>query len=115
MIFRDILLIKKELHKFYDVNRADGPFVVAGKLFNSLIDPNEKHEVEGLTKNNAAGDANASNDLLKIMMAKDSELRRQMKAENNEKEAEIARLNNIINTASLPPNLDVWISHTDDQ
>ena len=103
------------------MNRADGPFVVAGKLINSLIDPNEKHEVEGLTKNNTAGDVNASNDLLKIMMAKDSELRskdeliRQMKAENDEKDAEIARLNNIINTASPPPNLDPWISHTDDQ
>ncbi|GMH73397.1 hypothetical protein TrST_g2413 [Triparma strigata] len=36
MLFRDILLIKKELHKFYDVNRADGPFVVASKLFKSL-------------------------------------------------------------------------------
>ncbi|GMH82382.1 hypothetical protein TL16_g09236 [Triparma laevis f. inornata] len=43
---RDILLIKKELHKFYDVNRADGPFVVAGRLFKSLSDPDEKQRDE---------------------------------------------------------------------
>ncbi|GMH58276.1 hypothetical protein TL16_g02575 [Triparma laevis f. inornata] len=36
MLFRDILLIKKELHKFYDVNRADLPFTVAGRLFKSF-------------------------------------------------------------------------------
>ncbi|GMH50679.1 hypothetical protein TrLO_g9557 [Triparma laevis f. longispina] len=46
MLFRDILLIKKELHKFYDVNRADGPFVVAGRLFKSLSDPDEKQRDE---------------------------------------------------------------------
>ena len=46
MLFRDILLIKKELHKFYDINRADGPFVVAGRLFESLSDPDEKQRDE---------------------------------------------------------------------
>ena len=46
MLFRDILLIKKELHKFFDVNRADGPFVVAGKLFKSLEVPEEKPRAE---------------------------------------------------------------------
>ncbi|GMH81339.1 hypothetical protein TL16_g08900 [Triparma laevis f. inornata] len=46
MLFRDILLTKKELHKFYDVNRADGPFVVAVKLFKCLEDPGEKQRDE---------------------------------------------------------------------
>jgi len=33
-LFKDILLIKKELHKFYDVRRANGPWTVATPLFN---------------------------------------------------------------------------------
>ncbi|GMI19804.1 hypothetical protein TeGR_g13001, partial [Tetraparma gracilis] len=35
-LFRDILLIKKELHKFYDVNRATSEMDVAGPLFSQL-------------------------------------------------------------------------------
>jgi hypothetical protein len=36
MLFRDVLAIKRELHKFYDVNRAKGPFVVVDRLFKNL-------------------------------------------------------------------------------
>ncbi|GMI13957.1 hypothetical protein TrLO_g7630 [Triparma laevis f. longispina] len=60
MLFRDILLVKKELHKFYDVNRADGPFVVAGKLFKS-----EKEGQERTYK---------SAEMKKVVKAKDSEI-----------------------------------------
>ncbi|GMI19831.1 hypothetical protein TeGR_g6542, partial [Tetraparma gracilis] len=45
-LFRDILLIKKELHKFYDVNRATSEMDVAGPLFSQL--PEDKPEADDL-------------------------------------------------------------------
>ncbi|GMH66315.1 hypothetical protein TrST_g8839 [Triparma strigata] len=87
MLFRDILLIKKELHKFYDVNRADGPFVVAGKLFKeSLSDPEEKPRGESNV-------ASSSSELLQIIKAKDEQL--------SKKDAEIDRLKALL--SSSPP------------
>ncbi|GMI13523.1 hypothetical protein TrVE_jg11291 [Triparma verrucosa] len=78
MLFRDILLIKKELHKFYDVNRADGPFVVAGKLFKSLEGPGEMQRDED-SKYRATDDVRGGNnngdEFLKIIKAKDAELK----------------------------------------
>ncbi|GMI15844.1 hypothetical protein TrLO_g12077 [Triparma laevis f. longispina] len=53
MLFRDILLIKKELYKFYDVNRADAPFVVVGKLFKFLADPEDKPRSSTIPHGNA--------------------------------------------------------------
>ncbi|GMH62543.1 hypothetical protein TrLO_g2984 [Triparma laevis f. longispina] len=76
MLFRDVLLIKKELHKFYDVNRADGPFVVAGKLFKSLADPDAKQRNED-SKCRSTDDKGKNNgdELLKIIKEKDAELK----------------------------------------
>ena len=39
MLFRDILAIKKEDHKFYDVKRASSPWDVPDRLFKELADP----------------------------------------------------------------------------
>ncbi|GMH86121.1 hypothetical protein TrVE_jg4443 [Triparma verrucosa] len=74
MLFRDILLIKKELHKFYDVNRADGPFVVAGKLFKSLEDPDEKQRDED-SKYRSGLQSGGKDSLLPFMKAKDEQLK----------------------------------------
>ncbi|GMI08272.1 hypothetical protein TrLO_g6465 [Triparma laevis f. longispina] len=76
MLFRDILLIKNELHKFYNVNRADGPFVVAGRLFKSLASPDSNHPNDFEDHKNDAN-VNAGSkikSLLKVVKAKDVEL-----------------------------------------
>ncbi|GMI14094.1 hypothetical protein TrLO_g458 [Triparma laevis f. longispina] len=76
MLFRDVLLIKKELHKFYDVNRADGSFVVAGRLFKSLADPNEKQPDDVDNKNDANVNTESKiNSLKRVAKAKDAELK----------------------------------------
>ena len=41
MIFRNILAIKKEDHKFYDVKRASSPWDVSDRLFKILPDPTD--------------------------------------------------------------------------
>ncbi|GMH74479.1 hypothetical protein TrST_g2270 [Triparma strigata] len=92
MLFRDILLIKKELHKFYDVNRADGPFVVAGKLFKSLEDPGEQQRDE--VDSHAAASSSTS-DLLQIIKSKNE----QLKAKDEivaQRDAEIERLKTLL-------------------
>ncbi|GMH77694.1 hypothetical protein TL16_g12118 [Triparma laevis f. inornata] len=83
MLFRDIVLIKKELHKFYDVNRADGLFVVAGKLFKSLDNPGEKQRDED-SKYRSMDDSTPitnPNPLLDTLKLKDVEIKK-VKAEN---------------------------------
>ncbi|GMI15416.1 hypothetical protein TrVE_jg5282 [Triparma verrucosa] len=127
MLFRDILLIKKELHKFYDVNRADGPFVVAGKLFKSLEDPGEQQRDED-SKYRSGLQSGGEDSLLMFMKAKDSELKTKdelLKAKDEQlngkdaevqeitalKDAEIERLKSLLsqstshedNAASPPP------------
>ncbi|GMH99021.1 hypothetical protein TrLO_g6922 [Triparma laevis f. longispina] len=78
MLFRNILLIKKELHKLYDVNCADGPFVVAGRLFKSLVDPDSKQHDEDSkyrsTDDGVVGGSNNGDELLKIIKSKYAEL-----------------------------------------
>ena len=41
ILFRDILAIKKEDHKFYDVKRASSPWDVSDRLFKILPDPTD--------------------------------------------------------------------------
>ncbi|GMI09110.1 hypothetical protein TrLO_g6995 [Triparma laevis f. longispina] len=102
MLFRNILLIKKELHKFYDVNRADGPFVVAGKLFKSLADTDEKQRDKD-SKYRSMGEEEGG--LLEIVKSKEAQLEEakkeiednhkeieRLKESTSEKDAEIARL-----------------------
>ena len=97
MLFRDILLIKKELHKFYDVNRADGPFVVAGKLFKSLEDPGEQQRDED-SKYRSGLQSGGEDSLLTFMKANDSELKTKdelLKANDeqlNAKDAEVQEI-----------------------
>ncbi|GMI02697.1 hypothetical protein TrLO_g6859 [Triparma laevis f. longispina] len=94
MLFRDILLIKKELHKFYDVSRADGPFVVAGKLFKSLSNPDDAKRDDDSKYRSMEGSettqANTSptNPLLKVVKAKDAEIE-SLKGENKLKSSEL--------------------------
>ncbi|GMI04791.1 hypothetical protein TrVE_jg9402 [Triparma verrucosa] len=116
MLFRDILLIKKELHKFYDVNRADGPFVVAGKLFKSLEDPGEQQRDED-SKYRSGLQSGGEDSLLSILRAKDlktREITQEKDAEieslqsrireiTEEKDAEIARLKSILSSTTPPP------------
>ncbi|GMH91874.1 hypothetical protein TL16_g12178 [Triparma laevis f. inornata] len=87
MLFRDILLVKKELHKFYDVNRADDPFVVAGKLFKSEKDGRERKPTLIGNKNNA--------DMKKVVKAKDSEIA-ELKSRVTSQLSKIERLEKII-------------------
>ena len=42
MLFRDILQIKKEQHKFYEVKRATGPWAVTDRLFKDLEMPEDR-------------------------------------------------------------------------
>ncbi|GMH48796.1 hypothetical protein TrVE_jg4009 [Triparma verrucosa] len=85
MLFRDILLIKKELHKFYDVNRADGPFVVAGKLFKSLDDPGEQQRDEE-SKYRSGLDGGGERSLLTVIKEKES----QLKADKKKKKKQVS-------------------------
>ncbi|GMH99305.1 hypothetical protein TrLO_g8384 [Triparma laevis f. longispina] len=108
MLFRDILLIKKELHKFYDVNRADGPFVVAGKLFKSLADPETKQPDGEDHKNDSNVNSESKiNSLINSLIAKDAELSAK-DSELEKKDEEIKRLTSQLsstkpNTATPPP------------
>ncbi|GMH80148.1 hypothetical protein TrST_g12159 [Triparma strigata] len=91
MLFRDILLIKKELHKFYDVNRADGPFVVAGKLFKSSEAPDtHEHDYSELSSSSPG-----VNPLLEALKQKDVKIAAQ--------EAEIKRLRSLHASPTPPP------------
>ncbi|GMH67191.1 hypothetical protein TrST_g14111 [Triparma strigata] len=107
MLFRDILLIKKELHKFYDVNRADGPFVVAGKLFKSLDDPGEQQRDED-SKYRSGLQSGGEDSLLTILKVKDSE-NAAFRSENAALRSENERLKNRLedltskNNAATPP------------
>ncbi|GMH64089.1 hypothetical protein TrST_g1144 [Triparma strigata] len=85
MLFRDILLIKKELHKFYDVNRADGPFVVAGKLFKSSENSTETKHYEEYSKIESN---NGVNPLLEILKRKDLEISKLKKELRSQREGE---------------------------
>ncbi|GMH92675.1 hypothetical protein TrVE_jg10882 [Triparma verrucosa] len=113
MLFRDILLIKKELHNFYDVNRADGPFVVAGKLFKSLEDPGEQQRDED-SKYKSGLQSGGEDSLLTVIRAKDDQLKANAEelksnAEQLEaKDAEIERLKALLSqyeddTKTSPP------------
>ncbi|GMI03857.1 hypothetical protein TrLO_g11404 [Triparma laevis f. longispina] len=106
MLFRDILLIKKELHKFYDVNRADGPFVVSGKLFKSLSNPDEKQRDDD-SKYRSMDDStptNNSNPLLETLKLKEAEIE-SVKRENKLKDEELKKRDEEIKrlTSLLPP------------
>ncbi|GMI15710.1 hypothetical protein TrVE_jg3360 [Triparma verrucosa] len=85
MLFRDILLIKKELHKFYDVNRADGPFVVAVKLFKSSENSTETKHYEEYSKIESN---NGVNPLLEILKRKDLEISKLKKELRSQREGE---------------------------
>ena len=101
MLFRDILLIKKELHKFYDVNRADGPFVVAGKLFKSLEDPGEQQRDED-SKYRSGLQSGGEDSLLTVLKAKDSE-NAAFRSENAALRSENERLKKQIQDLTSPP------------
>ena len=49
MLFRDILQIKKELHKFYSINRAESEFALLKPLYNLPFNkPEMPNVVEGI-------------------------------------------------------------------
>ena len=122
MLFRDILLIKKELHKFYDVNRADGPFVVAGKLFKSLEDANEKEDDEDSKPTDQGVES-----LLAAMKVKDEQLNaaearmREITEERDAGVREIAALKKQLadlmqpeETSVSPPLPPGWLEEVDE-
>ncbi|GMH63088.1 hypothetical protein TrST_g12374 [Triparma strigata] len=101
MLFWDILLIKKELHKFYDVNRADGPFVVAGKLFKDRSDEQEdenlKYSEEGENSDTSLMETN------QVLLARIRELERQLREEQQQKAPDVPDLPKVPNVPVAQP------------
>ena len=82
MLFGDILAIKKEDHKFYEVKRASSPWDVPDRHFMGLADPNEmlKAKYEELRHLEKVGKEVVVDERVKKVEAENARLREALKA-----------------------------------
>ena len=76
MLFRDILAIKKEDHKFYDAKRASSPWDVPDRLFKGLSDPVDalRAKLEELRHLEKVGEKVAADERVKELQAENTRL-----------------------------------------